>query len=45
MRDDLNFPIPLLADRNRVAQVANAIVNLDLLMQEFLEGGDVKDFV
>lgn len=45
MRDDLNLSIPLLADRNGVAQVADAVVNLDLLMQEFLEGGDVKDFV
>jgi len=45
MRNDLNLPIPLLADRNCVAQIANAVVNLDLIMQKFLEGGDVEDLV
>ncbi len=45
MRNDLNFPVPLLGDRNRVAQITNAVVNLYLLMQEFLKGRDVEDLV
>ena len=45
MRNDLDLPINLLADRNCVTQVSNSVVNLYLVMEEFLEGGDVEDFV
>ncbi len=45
MCNDLNFSIPLLADRDCVAQITNTVVNLDLLIQKLLEGGDVEDFV
>lgn len=45
MRNNLDLSIALLADRNRVAQISNAIINLDLIMEKFLECRDVKDFV
>ncbi len=45
MRNNLDLSIALLADRNRVAQISNAIINLDLIMEKFLECRDVEDFV
>ena len=45
MRNDLDLSIPLLTDHDGVAQVAHTVVNLDFVMQEFLEGGYVEDFV
>lgn len=45
MRNDLDLSIPLLADHDGVAQIADTVVNLDFVMQEFLEGGYVEDFV
>lgn len=45
MRNNLDLPIALLADRNRITQIANTIVDLDLIVKKFLEGGDVEDLV
>ena len=45
MRNHFNFSIALLADLYGVAQISNAIVDLDLIMQEFLEGGNIEDLV
>lgn len=45
MRNDFDLSIPLLADHDGVAQIADTVVNLDFVMQEFLEGGYVEDFV
>lgn len=45
MCNDLNFPFTLLADLNGITQVTNAIVDLDFVMQELLEGGNVEDLV
>ena len=45
MRHNLYFPVPELRNHNRIAEVANAVIDFDLVVQEFLEGGDVEDFV
>lgn len=45
VRNDLNLAIPLLTDLHRVAEVVGTIVDLDLIVQEFLERGDVEDLV
>lgn len=45
MRHHFDLPLPLLGDLHRVAEVADAVVDLDLVVQELLEGGDVEDLV
>ena len=45
MRNDLNLPITLLADLYGIPQIPNTIVDLDLIMQELLEGRDIENFV
>lgn len=45
MRHDLNLAVASLADQDRLAEVAGASVDLDPVMQELLEGGDIEDFV
>jgi len=45
VRDDLDLAIAALPDLDRVAQVADAAINLDPVMQELLEGRDVEDLV
>lgn len=43
--NDLDLALALLGDLDGVAKVANAAVDLDLLVQEFLEGRDIEDLV
>ena len=45
MCDDLNLPLTLLANLYRITQVANPIVDLDLVVEELLEGRNIKDLV
>jgi hypothetical protein len=45
VRNNLDLAITLLRDLNRVAEVANAAVDLDLVLQKLLKGGDVEDLV
>jgi len=45
MRNNLDLSITLLRDGHGVAEVSNASVNLDLILEEFLEGRDVEDLV
>ena len=45
MSDDLDLAIARLLDDDGVAQVARAAVDLDPLVEELLEGGDVEDLV
>lgn len=45
MRNDLDLSIADLGDLNGLAEVANAAVDLDLVLEELLEGGDVEDLV
>jgi len=45
MRNDLDLPIALLADLDRVAQVPRAAIDFDAVVQELLKGGDVEDLV
>jgi len=45
MRNDLDLPVSLLANGNRIAQVAHAIIDLDFIVEEFLKGSDVEDLV
>lgn len=45
VRHDLDLALALLGDLDRVAEVADAVVDLDLVVQELLEGGDVEDLV
>lgn len=45
MGNDLDLAVALLGDLDGVAEVADATLNLDLLVQEFLEGRDIKDLV
>jgi len=43
--NNLNLSLALLGDLNDIAEVANAAINLDLVLEELLEGGDVEDLV
>ena len=38
MCNDFNLPFTLLANLNRVAQIAPAIIDFDLVVQELLKG-------
>ena len=45
MRDNFNLAVALLANLHRITQIAHAVVDFDLVVQEFLKRGDVEDFV
>lgn len=45
MRHDLDLALADLGDLDDVPEVADAVVDFDLVVEEFLEGGDVEDFV
>ena len=45
MGSDLDLAITDLLDLDNIAEVANAAVNLDLVLEELLEGADVEDLV
>lgn len=45
MRNNLNLPVTLLANLHRIPQIPNSVINLDLVMQKFLEGGDIEYLV
>ena len=45
MGDNLDLALRDLGDLDVVAEVADAAVDLDLLVQELLEGGGVEDLV
>lgn len=45
MGNDLDLALALLRDLDGLAEVADAALNLDLLVQELLEGGDIEDLV
>ena len=45
MGHDLDLVVADFRDLDRVAEVAGAVVDLDLVVEEFLKGGDVEDFV
>jgi hypothetical protein len=43
--DDLNLSITDTLDLDLVTKVTDAVVNLDLVLEELLEGGDVEDLI
>ena len=43
--NDLDLALALLGDLDGLAEVADAALNLDLLVQELLEGRDIEDLV
>lgn len=45
MCDDIDLSFTSLADGDSVAQVSNTAFNLDLVVEELFEGGQIKDFV
>jgi hypothetical protein len=45
VRHNLNLSISNLRDRDRVAEIAHTVLNLDLVMEEFLERRQVEDLV
>ncbi len=45
MCDELNLALASLGDRDIVAEVACAAFDLDAIVQELLEGGQVKDLI
>ena len=45
MRGNLNLSIADILDLNDIAEVSDTAVNLDLVLKELLEGGDVEDLV
>lgn len=45
MCNDLDLPLALLANLYCVAQVTHAIVDLDLVVEELLERGNVENLV
>lgn len=42
---NLNFSIANILDLNDITEVSDTAVNLDLVLEELLEGGDVEDLV
>jgi hypothetical protein len=42
---DLDLALTLLLDNNVVAEVVGAALNLDAVLEELLEGGDIEDLV
>ena len=42
---DFDLAIAHLADLDHISEIADAAFDLDLVMEEFLEGGDVENFV
>lgn len=45
MGNDLDLALALLLDDDVVAEVVGAALDLDALLEELLEGGDVEDLV
>lgn len=45
MSDDLDLALTDLGDGNDITKVSGAAVNLDLVLEELLESGDVEDLV
>ena len=45
MRNHFYLSIALLRDHNRVAQVARSTIDLDTVVQELFECGDVEDLI
>lgn len=45
MGDNFDFAITGLRDLHGLAQVADAALDLDPVVQELLEGGDIEDLV
>lgn len=45
MSDDLDLAIARLGDLDVLAEVADTALNLDAVVEELLEGGDVEDLV
>ena len=43
--DDLDLAIASLGDDDVVAEVADAALDLDAVVEELLEGGDIEDLV
>ena len=43
--NDLNLAFTLLANLDRVAQVTDAVIDLDLVVEEFFEGRNIEDLV
>lgn len=43
--NDLDLAVTLLGDLDGLAEVADATLNLDLLVQELLKSGDIEDLV
>jgi len=42
---DLNLPIAEILDQHDITEVSDAVINLDLVLKELLEGGNVEDLV
>ncbi len=45
MRNDLDLSVADLGDLNDISKVSDTAVNLDLVLEELLESGDVEDLV
>jgi hypothetical protein len=43
--DNLNLSIANLADLNDITEVSDSSVDLDLILEELLEGGDIEDLI
>lgn len=45
MCDNLDLSLALLGDLDGITEVSDTAVNLDLVLEELLKGGDVEDLV
>jgi hypothetical protein len=43
--DDNDLTLTLLGDSNDVLEISSATLNLDLVVEELLEGSDIENFV
>lgn len=45
MGNNFNLPITLLADLHHISKIPYSVIDLDLIVQELFEGGNIEDFI
>ena len=45
MRNNLDFPISLLADLHNIAQISDSIVDLDFIVEKLFERRDIENLI
>jgi hypothetical protein len=45
VRSDFNLPIAEVLDQHNITKISDTVVNLDLVLEELLECGNIEDLV